>query len=298
MNRDQYIEFLKSLIIPLVILPNNLLWHYTDTRGLESIVRNRTIRLSHPSFLNDPSELQYANSVYDEMLDTLAGSQNALEQEFVRGYQTYRDAYRKQYQGDEYSQIIFVTSFCEDRDRLELWRQYGDDGQGFSLGFRMKELGDAVDRQVKKMGIQGWVGVLKVIYDKNEQQELTTNILNFWFEAFQRNREKVYPLLKKTLDDFAPFFKHPCYANEQESRLILHGRDIDCGKIEFLARRGYFKPYIDFKIKDDRDDIFPLDTVMIGPTTPPMWSERSLRMFLDNQRLEDAKLKRSGLPIS
>ena len=150
----------------------------------------------------------------------------------------------------------------------------------------MKELNDAVDRQVKKMGIQGWVGVLKVLYDKNEQQELTTNILNFWFEAFQRNRATVYPLLKKTLDDFAPFFKHPCYENEQENRLVLHGKDINCSKIEFTSRRGYFKPYIDFKIKDDRDDVFPLDTVMIGPTTPPMWSERSLRMFLDNQRLE------------
>ena len=75
MDRSQYIKFLTSLIQPLVILPNNLLWHYTDTLGLESIVRNQTMRLSHPGFLNDPSELQYANSVYDEMLDTLAGSQ-------------------------------------------------------------------------------------------------------------------------------------------------------------------------------------------------------------------------------
>ena len=50
MDWNQITEFTGPLLKPLE--PDGLLWHYTDTKGLEGIVQNRTIRLSHPSFLN------------------------------------------------------------------------------------------------------------------------------------------------------------------------------------------------------------------------------------------------------
>ena len=319
MDRKKLFQGTESLLQCLRIKPANLLWHYTDTQGLEGIVRNRTIRLSHPSFLNDPSELQYANSMYDEMLeDICVNSQDPLVQEFVNGFQDYKKNYQKQDQEDEYFFVVFVASFCGDPDRLDLWRQYGDDGQGFALGFRMEQLRDAVERQVEEMQISGWVHILRVLYSEDKQREYTRRILDFWIDEFKKNREslrdkeddlvdvymiEVYSPLRTALGAIAPFFKHPCYENENENRLALNSTYIDPGKMAFQARRGYFKPYIDFNIEDDKNgikddgnDAFPLDTVMIGPTTPPMWSERSLRMFLANQRLKNAKLKRSDLP--
>ena len=319
MDQKKLFEDTESLLQSLRIKPANLLWHYTDTQGLKGIVLNRTIRLSHPSFLNDPSELRYANSIYDEMLEEIrTNSQDPLVQEFVEGYRTYKDDYQNQYQEDEYSFVVFVASFCGDQDRLDLWRQYGDDGQGFALGFRMEQLRDVVERHVEKMKIPGWIHILRVLYIEDEQRDYTRRILNFWIDEFKKDREnlrnkenepvdvymvEVYSPLRTALGAIAPFFKHPCYENENENRIALNSSYIDPGKMAFLARRGYFKPYIDFNIEDDKNgikddgnDAFPLDTVMIGPTTPPLWSERSLRMFLANQRLKSVKTEHSDLP--
>ena len=177
----------------------------------------------------------------------------------------------------------------------------------------MKELQDAVEKQVQETNLSGWVRVLRVLYDIDEQHAYAKQILDFWLNEFKMNKEdrvarrneyvdldldllEVYSPLRIALDAVAPFFKHPCYANEKENRLVLNVSFIDPDKIEFLARRGYFKPYIDFKIEDDRDDVFPLDTAMVGPTTPSLWSERSLQMFLEHHGLEAIKIQRSTLP--
>ena len=144
----------------------------------------------------------------------------------------------------------------------------------------------------------------RVIYDRNEQNDLTTDILNFFFsESLNLNETKednnvtihdIYELLRIMLDFFTPFFKHPSYKHEQECRLVLQGFPIDPSKMKFLARRGYFKPYIDLEI-GDKDEAFPLQTVVIGPATPSTWSERSLRMFLSNQDF-DVQIERSAIP--
>lgn len=287
---DRTTKFTRSLYEGIEIEPKGLIWHYTDTQGFEGIVRNRTIRLSHPGFLNDPSELQYAKSVYKEMLDKLADGQGPLANKFVSGYRAYEKEERFPFNNH------FVASFCKDRDQLELWRQYGDDGRGFSLGFRVKELKDVVAEQA--------LYVCRVLYDRDEQDDFTNKILSFFLSEFQKIHEtgensnviilEVYTPLHTVLDFFTPFFKHPCYANEQENRLVLHGNDTGWHKKKFLARRGYFKPYIDFKI--DRDKAFPLDTVMVGRTTPSPQCENSLRLFLANHEGEKIQIKRSALP--
>ena len=284
MDWNQITEFTGPLLKPLE--PDGLLWHYTDTKGLEGIVQNRTIRLSHPSFLNDPSELQYANSVYKEMLDMLANHQSPLAQKFASGYQDYRK--------DENFPVPFVASFCSDQDNLELWRQYGDDGRGFSLGFRMKELKDVLERQTQQMEIPSQIYVYRILYNKNEQDDLRNKILNFNLNYFQKidktgeNPIKVYNQLGTMLDFFIPFFKHPCYENEKENRLVLHGHSTSYHETKFLARRGYFKPYIDLKIEQDKT--FPLAAIVVGPATPQPRCKRSLRMFLNNYGLGRANI--------
>lgn len=300
MDVNQASEFSRSLCKDkkIEIEPDDLLWHYTDTQGLAGIICNRTIRLSHPSFLNDPSELQHANLVYKKMLNTFASCQGALAQEFVRNYRAYEKNEKYPLKGD--LNVPFVTSFCEGQDHLDLWRQYGDDGRGFSLGFRLKELKEVVVKQIPRAT---YVYAYRVLYDRDEQNDLTTEILNFFFSEFQNLLKtkkdndaailEIYALLHIVLDFFTPFFKHPSYKHEQEIRLVLH--PINLRKTKFLARRGYFKPYIDLEIGDDSDEAFPLHTVVIGPAAPLIWPERSLRMFLNNQGL-NIQIERSAIP--
>ena len=280
--------------------PAERLWHYTDTLGLEGIIRNRSIRLSHPGFLNDPSELQYADSVYSDMLRLVGGVQGGLEEKFVAGF--------REYEKTERFDPPFVASFCEDHDHLELWRQYGDDGNGFALGFRMRELQEIAKRQLEKVGISDWIYIYRTLYDKNEQHDLASKILNFTLGKYRKIHESgkgdnasaievVYGSLRTAFDFFIPFLKHPCYANERENRLVLHGDSVPRNKIQFQARRGYLKPYLDFTIAAESGDL-PLDTVVLGPSTNSRRCEESIRMFLDRHELGGGQIaiERSSIP--
>ena len=298
---------IKEFIGPLVKPPesdDSLLWHYTGTQGLEGIVSNRTIRLSHVGFLNDPSELQYANSICDEMLAKLA-DQDDIAQEFVRGYQTYKK--------DNDFRAPFVASFCSERDNLDLWRLYGDDGWGFSLGFRMQELQEVIKRLPEA---KVWeIYVLRVLYDENEQKAHIDEVLNKFLGEFKKihevgesdvfksqYKEVVYSSLSLILYLSITSLKHPSYENEQENRLVLKGIHKVDDNMKFLARRGYFKPYIDLKIGEDK--AFPLDTVVVGPASHHLWNERSMpwhkrsiEMFLSNHlKNHNIKIESSALP--
>ena len=116
---NRAVEFARSLCKEkkIEIEPDGLLWHYTDTQGFEGILRNQTIRFSHPSFLNDPSELEHANLIYKETLNTFTGSQRALAQAFIKGYQAYEK--NKEFSSERDLNVPFVASFCEGQDHLE-----------------------------------------------------------------------------------------------------------------------------------------------------------------------------------
>ncbi len=40
-----------------------LIWHYTNAGALESILKDKVIRLSHSAFLNDSTEMRYGRKV-------------------------------------------------------------------------------------------------------------------------------------------------------------------------------------------------------------------------------------------
>ena len=138
---------------------------------------------------------------------------------------------------------------------------------------------------------------------------LALSILNFNFEEYRKICESgegdnasaievVYGSLSTAFDFFIPFLKHPCYANERENRLVLHGHSVPRSKIQFRARRGYFKPYLDFTIAAESGGL-PLDTVVLGPSTNSRRCEESVRMFLDRHELGDGQvaIERSLHPL-
>ena len=294
-------KLIKSIDHEFGFETGGLLWHYTNAEGVDGIIRNKSIRLSHPGFLNDPGELQYAEEIYKNTLSELSCDQDALGQKFINGYRVFETDFQRQY-GEKTNP--FVASFCKDRDNLDLWREYGDDGQGFALGFNMSELQNVLSTADTEMS--RFVHVCRVLYDRNEQKKLTSMILESYLSQFRRIQTdsgdpdvelKVYiAAFHTTMDSFAPFLKHPCYENENEGRLVLYGESIASDKIQFSPRRGYFKPYIDLCIKTNRNHGFPLHTIVVGPATDPSRCERSLRLLMDSHGFNDIRILPSELP--
>ena len=210
------------------------------------------------------------------------------------------DEYREFNRNDRFY-APYVASFCKSGDELDLWRSYGDDGYGFSLGFLISELRDSIAVQVQKMDIPAGVYVYKVIYDRDNQVTVFDKILQFHLTEYTHLVEinaaktkitaNVYASLNAMLGFFLPFIKHPCYANEQENRLVIHGHDVADTEVEYAAKRGYFKPYIDFIIEGNEFPEFPLHTVYLGPSLDVERSITSVRMLLNKVGLERHQIK-------
>ena len=279
--------------------PAKVLWHYTDFTGLKGILESRAIRLGHPGYLNDPSEIRFAEELQERVFDSLevgnADTYGAL-------FEQYRHFDR-----EERFYAPYMASFCERGDELELWRAYADDGHGVSLGFLISELRDAIEYQARQTYDDANVYVHRVVYDSDEQAEIITEIARFALSEFQRLQEdrapvnsfkSVLAVLNSNLGFFYPFLKHPCYRNETENRLVLHGHDVKYADMEYTPRRGFLKPYVEFKIEGKSFPEFPLHTIRVGPAAEFDRARSSIGLLLETVNLggHQIRIEPSDLP--
>lgn len=270
------------------IQPGKMLWHYTAFEGLYGILSSRKIRLSHPAYLSDPSELQYGQELTQGLLRGIRNSASASMGALLDSYQAYGDR--------ESRRPPFVASFCDKEDELSLWRSYGDDGMGVALGFLISELRDGIAHQVEQMEMPVTISLYRVLYGRDELNRIVNAICGFVAEIL-KEQEQVAPaatnrvewmqqLLDVLLSFFHPFLKHECYRSEAENRLVLHGNDVKYRDIGFTPRRGYLKPHIDVKIEGSSFPQFPLHTIRVGPAANNHQASESIRLLLKHSELD------------
>jgi hypothetical protein len=104
------------------------LYHYTDARGLEGIIKSGEIWFTDYRHLNDPSELVHGIEMARDvarMIANGADSQVRLLMETFKG--TFRQANFKA------TLEFYIASFSRARDDLGQWRAYADNGRGFAI---------------------------------------------------------------------------------------------------------------------------------------------------------------------
>src|SRR5437016_3144985 len=101
-----------------------VLYHYTNLRGLEGILRSRTLWATHIQHMNDRSEyLHFADMAVGKLKDILS---RRTEPEFIRELKnTIKNV-------KALDPLVFVLSLSEAGDLLSQWRAYGE----FAIGFR------------------------------------------------------------------------------------------------------------------------------------------------------------------
>lgn len=108
---------------------NLILYHYTTISALISIITRRELWASDCQYLNDGTELKYAEDKFFAEIDKLKLPE--LED----------GGYNIPWRSSNYWRM-FVTCFCEDEDLLSQWRGYGTN-QGYALGFDSEGLSAA-----------------------------------------------------------------------------------------------------------------------------------------------------------
>jgi hypothetical protein len=132
------------------------LYHYTSAVGLESILRQRSLRATDTAFLNDWQEILYAakpliprmgdllQSVaqFDATHDPLQRARSMAVESALNAIKRFvhlDDDMPTPNPGQYVDGATYVACLSEDHDQLDQWRAYGQGG--YAIGFRREALG-------------------------------------------------------------------------------------------------------------------------------------------------------------
>ena len=226
----------------------DILYHYTNIKGLLGIVNSSSIWATSLLYLNDTLEYSYA---FEMML-----------QEAKIYKEIYDNIFR--YRRSD----IFVCSFSKEKDLLSQWRAYASNTGGFSIGFRSSALQLLAKNQK--------FSLLPCIYDPDIQRELIKKKLIKYDRMFKENPSGFnFEEITKDFCKIFPMIKHPKFCEEKEWRLISEVNAANnCSKF----REGNYSiiPYVEFSLKDDQCGVYAIDEIMIGAGLDYDLNERAL----------------------
>jgi hypothetical protein len=129
-------EYVDSILKSTNQEPPDILYHYTDALGLESILKNRSLWFSDIFSMNDPSEIAHGIKIAQTQLTTLLTEGLSSEKAEILSSKFFLKAL----EGIKNIAHFFVCCFSKEMDDLGQWRAYANDGQGYALGFDGKAL--------------------------------------------------------------------------------------------------------------------------------------------------------------
>lgn len=261
---------------------SNVLYHYTSIDTLTAIFNSVkhdppteatsdsldyykiTLRATQWAFFNDPLEYRYFLSKineYFDMDDDLRPYKNAFKEAllFASGF----------------SRVPYIISLSKSRDNLDMWRSYSRNGTGVAIGFKAKELSDCVE---KMYGLFSFARLYEcrylnddLIFDEIKNNGLKRYLLDL-LSTGHVNLDALGPLLS----DFT-VFKHPCYMNECEKRIVIFDDTPRASSSKFRSSNGVMIPYKEIELP-----LSTINEIVIGPCADKDLNSLGIKMRLDS----------------
>jgi hypothetical protein len=279
------------------------LYHYCSAQTLLSILKNRTIRFSDVTLLNDGQEGAWGYHVLQQASERLSRPENIPEgmpnipPEF---FAAIREWWLSLSMGTRH----FVACFSADGDSLSQWRAYADDGRGFSVGFKAKEIRSQLPIQI-----------YDVLYDEEQQiQEMTEALGATYLEFVDKGSDynaEWFTTLCAELAALSVSLKNPAWRDEKEIRchhLVVAamtgekwvlkdpGGHSAEGKVapqpvQFEARNGLVVPFLDLPFTVSASG-HPIEAIVTGPKCPT--DELTLRFLLGGEGYGNVPIRFAG----
>lgn len=259
----------------------SVIYHYTSSNVLMSIVKNKSIWLTGKHHLNDPDE----GVVFD-----------FLRKEYEDKNKTCLDDMAKYLM--EYD--FFINCMTEQRDRLSQWRGYGDQGRGVSIGFDSDKIKEYIKSAPELL-------LKNVNYIKKSSPMVPTYLENQFDQTKIRserrgNGESVGAPTDNflhTLKKEQCSLKYDSYEEECEIRLIYttkdHADDIKSGCGTSIGSKKYIE--INGAIREYYDLAIPVELIKeiyIGPKNKDQNID-VLTRFLKSNGFGHVEIKNSDL---
>lgn len=284
-----------TLDAALAASPPGLLFHYTSSEGLISILRSRELWASNVSFLNDIKEVEhavdYARLAIDNAVRT--GRVDAADNAVVAEMRAYVGAAAKRY---------YIFSLSEERDLLSQWRAYCPPGGGYSIGFPTKQL-------LLMAGTQGFT-LAPCIYDEQVQYRIVSEFLDAFVRKYRAAlaagaveedlRKQIAWEFGQHVTRYGIALKHPAFREEKEWRLISPMIQEPHPQLDYRPTSSRVVPFFRFRLSDaQHPDLAHIDneylTVVVGPTSDQSAAQMAVQ-FLLTSMLGGGAHGGSGIP--
>ena len=282
----------------------SVLYQYTNFAGLEGILKSRKFWATDTHFLNDSSEITYADqmmsTILNDRMTTIAG--NSILQDI------YYDVLGRKYGLPSviraWDDDFYVVSFSQDGNLLSQWRAYGADGAGYAIGIRPHDLEEKIEGATALAYGKRGLAFIKVCYDEDEQRALILDVVDRGEEIIKdeyRSRtesehksfcETAAKALSTIMWQFVVFLKHPDFREENEWRVVkkrwganaMPGINDGAKKgVKYRtrasdnARISYLE--LDFASRDDAQ-LIPIEEIRLGPRLRDPDAQEKLKEIL------------------
>jgi|GEM_PF-1953366 hypothetical protein len=252
--------------------PDSGLYHYTSADGFMRIVESNSLRFSDCLFLNDGSEVHYANQLLHSAVERFCKGKPNKMQKFARNV---RD------QIIETAMYGRPVIFClsSKPDLLNQWRDYGRDVVPYCFELDPSEL------IAKDWSFQ--VDLIQMIYDEEIQNAILDDLLVALLAVLRPlTRDLFDPELRNWLVSQVVSqvwgvlvqFKNPAYSAEQEWRLISYSPLLNGQTVEFRTNTLGIVPF--FTRRPRVGTKLPIKHVWVGPSPWGDVSHQALSIFL------------------
>lgn len=304
---DNNINVLASVDVELSAAKNCIseeFSHFTSIASLFEILKNKTIRVSHFDFMNDPEDgrffiKEFLNVVYDSIggvgdqvqlwRSSLVGNRHNDYSDiedglsvYMKNYGAFRDdvagiqqVVASMYQhlvssllaGDHICAAFYIFSASETQvESIDCWRTYADDGNGIKISFHRDE-----------MGLDKFSFYRCLYLNKNEINEKAHAVYRDLIAEIKKyniteNNIKYFNEVLKKIMNLSVIIKREWYEGEKEIRFVNYvGNEPDVN-IKFIPKKNLITKCIDYDL-----NINSIKEIIIGPQCHP----RMERVMID-----------------
>lgn len=185
-----------------------MLYHYTNFKAFDGIIRCAELRLNNILNMNDASEMRlFMNGLCKAVVERLYLNGDTSK------IKTADNLFKKEME-KEFYYSAYAACFSKFRDDAAQWERYGHLGQGVCIAFH---------EDILEQMAGGALSLQEVYY----QEDMTGHrLVNDFYQLFARSSEDITensPKLQTLMTEAwiqSAAFKHPSFANEKEFRLV------------------------------------------------------------------------------
>lgn len=251
-------------------------YHYTDWDGFEGILRSGGLRAMHRVSMGDKEEFEFAYRIIKKVLEWIACNESIKS---IRDFAVYanKNLERLVNPNDKFSSFNYCACLTIHHDDKGHWKEFGDNGKGFAIGFWVYDL-IALDfmqfsdsnssiriRAVEYSAEKVSIVIRNALVEANCQlfNHIKSNGLDSIRHA--RLRNEFIKLLSFWFYFMMHFIKRPDVAKEREIRLMFHPSNdsgtLNDNELKYLQDGT---PYIFFDLKN-RYGLMPIGDIVFGP---------------------------------